>query len=201
MTAAFSHRAIISMAFAIDRRVIVLIGYRETIIGTIGKQKLNYELWRAGCLYTLHKQREIANWRASVCTWKKASHICQHIGRFILPTSALSSQRVLSTRSCVYLVKAPSSNERRPLPDPYLRICDEREAFTSCCWIVQGRGGLGKELRSKVGDGFNSIPTPLVGGGGGEEGRGKIDSVSGAKTVDAVLDFAGTSQRFRSRAP
>lgn len=35
----------------------------------------------------------------------------------------------------------------------------------------------------------------------GEEGRGKIDSASRTKTVEAVLDFAEASQRFQSRAP
>ena len=31
--------------------------------------------------------------------------------------------------------------------------------------------------------------------------KGKPDTVSRAKTVNAVLDFAEASQRFRSRAP
>jgi hypothetical protein len=60
-------------------------------------------------------------------------------------------------------------------------------------------GGLMKELRSKVGDAFNSISILLK--GPGEERRGKIDSTSRTKTVDAVLDFAEVSQRFQSRAP
>ena len=59
--------------------------------------------------------------------------------------------------------------------------------------------GLRKELRSKVGDAFNSMSTLL--GGPGEEGRGKIDSASRTRTVEAVLDFAEASQRFQSRAP
>lgn len=60
-------------------------------------------------------------------------------------------------------------------------------------------GGLRRELRRKVSDTFNSILTLL--GGLVEEGRGKIDSASRTKTVDAVLDFAKASQRFQNRAP
>ena len=47
---------------------------------------------------------------------------------------------------------------------------------------------LRRELRIKVSDAFNSISILL--GGLGEEGRGKIDSVSRTKTVEAILDFA-----------
>jgi hypothetical protein len=56
-----------------------------------------------------------------------------------------------------------------------------------------------KELRSKVGDAFNSISILL--GGTGEEGRGKIDSTSRTKIVEAILVFAKASQWFQSRAP
>ncbi|CAG8879489.1 unnamed protein product [Penicillium salamii] len=51
----------------------------------------------------------------------------------------------------------------------------------------------------KVGDAFNSISSLL---GGSKEGeRGKPDTVSRTKTVNAVLDFAEASQQFQSRAP
>ena len=48
-------------------------------------------------------------------------------------------------------------------------------------------------------DAFNSVSSLL---GGSREGeKGKPDTVSRARTVKAVLDFAEASQRFRSRAP
>lgn len=59
--------------------------------------------------------------------------------------------------------------------------------------------GLRRELREKVGDAFSNVSTLL--GGPGEGGRGRSDSASHAKTVEAVLDLAETSQRFQSRAP
>ncbi|OQE48141.1 hypothetical protein PENNAL_c0579G06940, partial [Penicillium nalgiovense] len=55
------------------------------------------------------------------------------------------------------------------------------------------------ELRRQVEDALNSVSSLL---GGSKEGeKGKPDTVSRAKTVQAVLDFAEASQRFRSRAP
>jgi hypothetical protein len=57
---------------------------------------------------------------------------------------------------------------------------------------------LRTELRRKVGDAFNSVSSLL--GGSNEGDKGKPDTVSSAKTVQAVLDFAEASQRFRSRA-
>jgi len=57
---------------------------------------------------------------------------------------------------------------------------------------------LRTELRRKVGDAFNSVSSLL--GGSNEGDKGKPDTVSRAKTVQAVLDFAEASQRFRSRA-
>ncbi|KGO64408.1 hypothetical protein PITC_022580 [Penicillium italicum] len=54
-------------------------------------------------------------------------------------------------------------------------------------------------LRSRVGDALNSVSSLLEGSTEGE--RGNPDTVSRAKTVQAVLDFAEASQRFRSRAP
>ncbi|KAL2696035.1 hypothetical protein AAEP93_003335 [Penicillium crustosum] len=55
------------------------------------------------------------------------------------------------------------------------------------------------ELRRKAGDACNSVSSLL--GGSTEGEKGKPDNVSRAKTVQAVLDFAEASQRFRSRAP
>jgi ribonuclease HI len=55
------------------------------------------------------------------------------------------------------------------------------------------------ELRRKVGDALSSVSSLL--GGSNEGEQGKPDIVSRAKTVQAVLDFAEASQRFRSRAP
>jgi hypothetical protein len=46
---------------------------------------------------------------------------------------------------------------------------------------------------------FESVCTNV--GGPGGEGKGKVNSASRAKTVEAVLDFAEASQRFQSRAP
>ena len=58
---------------------------------------------------------------------------------------------------------------------------------------------LRTELRRNVGDAMNSVSSLL--GGSNEGERGEPDTVSRAKTVQAVLDFAEASQRFRSRAP
>ncbi|KAI2670768.1 hypothetical protein CBS147355_9103 [Penicillium roqueforti] len=55
------------------------------------------------------------------------------------------------------------------------------------------------ELRRNVGDALNSVSSLLGGSNEGEEGN--PDTVSRAKTVQAVWDFAEASQRFRSRAP
>ena len=55
------------------------------------------------------------------------------------------------------------------------------------------------ELRRKTGDTLNGVSSLL--GGANEGEQGKPDIVSRAKTVQAVLDFAEASQRFRSRAP
>jgi hypothetical protein len=55
------------------------------------------------------------------------------------------------------------------------------------------------ELRRKVRDALGGVSSLL--GGSNEGEQGKLDIVSRAKTVQAVLDFAEASQRFRSRAP
>ena len=58
---------------------------------------------------------------------------------------------------------------------------------------------LREDLRRQVEDALISVSSLL---GGSKEGeKGKPDTVSRAKTVNAVLDFAKASQRFRSRAP
>ena len=59
--------------------------------------------------------------------------------------------------------------------------------------------GNSKGAKEEVGDAFNSVSSLL--GGSNEGKKGKPDTVSRAKTVKAVLDFAEASQRFRSRAP
>ncbi|KAJ5111881.1 hypothetical protein NUU61_001511 [Penicillium alfredii] len=55
------------------------------------------------------------------------------------------------------------------------------------------------ELRRKIGGTLSGVSSLL--GGSTEGDKGKPDTVSRAKTVQAVLDFAEASQRFRSRAP
>lgn len=55
------------------------------------------------------------------------------------------------------------------------------------------------ELRRKAGDACNSVSSLL--GGSTEGEKGKPDNVLRAKSVQAVLDFAEASQRFRSCAP
>jgi hypothetical protein len=55
------------------------------------------------------------------------------------------------------------------------------------------------KLRREVGDAFNSVSSLLGGSTQGKKGNPGI--ISRAKTINAVLDFAEASQRFRSRAP
>jgi hypothetical protein len=55
------------------------------------------------------------------------------------------------------------------------------------------------ELRREVKDVFNSMSSLLGGSNQGKKGNPNI--ISQAKTVNAVLDFAEASQRFRSRTP
>ncbi|KAG2000897.1 hypothetical protein GB937_010720 [Aspergillus fischeri] len=56
-----------------------------------------------------------------------------------------------------------------------------------------------QELSREVGGAFSSVSSLL--GGSTEGKKGKPDTVSRAKTVKAVLDFAEASQRFWSRTP
>jgi hypothetical protein len=77
--------------------------------------------------------------------------------------------------------------------------CGAQETVThvlvDCPRLVE----LRRKLRREVGDAFNNVSSLLGGSKQGE--KGKPDTVSRAKTVQAVLDFAEASQRFRSRAP
>lgn len=52
-----------------------------------------------------------------------------------------------------------------------------------------------RKLRIEVGDAFRSVSGLL--GGSTKGKKGKPDTISRAKTVTAVLDFAKASQRFR----
>jgi hypothetical protein len=58
---------------------------------------------------------------------------------------------------------------------------------------------LRAELRRKSRDAFNSVPSLL--GGSNEGEKGKPDTVSRSKAIQAVLDFAEASRRFCGRAP
>jgi ribonuclease HI len=78
-------------------------------------------------------------------------------------------------------------------------VCGQRESVTHVLLDCPELRQLRQELREKVGSAFNSIATLL--GGHGEEVRDTRGTASRAKTVEAVLDFAEASQRFRSRAP
>jgi hypothetical protein len=58
---------------------------------------------------------------------------------------------------------------------------------------------LRRKLRREVGDAFNGVSS--LSGGSKQGEKGKPDTVSRARTVQAVLEFAEASHRFRSRAP
>jgi ribonuclease HI len=78
-------------------------------------------------------------------------------------------------------------------------ICGAQETVTHVLVDCPDLRELRRELRRKVGDAFNSMSSLLGGSKQGE--RGKPDTVSQARTVKAVLDFAEASQRFCGRAP
>lgn len=78
-------------------------------------------------------------------------------------------------------------------------VCGAQETVTHVLVDCQNLREVRKELRSRVGDAFRSVSSLL--GGSTEDNKGKPDTVSRARTVNAVLDFAEASQRFRSRAP
>ena len=59
--------------------------------------------------------------------------------------------------------------------------------------------GIRVELGRKLEGSLNSIPS--LPGGSSEGEKGNPDIVSRSKAVQAVLEFAESPQRFRSRAP
>ncbi|KAF7136975.1 hypothetical protein CNMCM5793_006679 [Aspergillus hiratsukae] len=78
-------------------------------------------------------------------------------------------------------------------------VCGAQETVTHVLVDCPNLKDLRRKLRSEVGDAFSSDSSLL--GGSTEGKKGKPDTVSRARTVMAVLDFAEASQRFRSRAP
>jgi ribonuclease HI len=78
-------------------------------------------------------------------------------------------------------------------------VCGAQETVTHVLVDCPNLRDLRRELRREVGDTFNSVPGLLGGSKQGE--RGKPDTVSRARSVNAVLDFAEASQRFCGRAP
>ena len=78
-------------------------------------------------------------------------------------------------------------------------VCGAQETVTHVLVDCPNLREIRRKLRIEVGDAFNSVSSLLGGSTKGE--RGKPDTVSRARTVKAVLDFAEASQRFKSRAP
>ena len=78
-------------------------------------------------------------------------------------------------------------------------VCGAQETVTHVLVDCPNLREIRRKLRSEAGDAFNSVSSLL--GGSNEGERGKPDTVSRARTVKAVLDFAEASQRFQSRAP
>jgi ribonuclease HI len=77
--------------------------------------------------------------------------------------------------------------------------CGAQETVTHVLVDCPSLKDIRRELKKEVGDAFKSVSSLL--GGSTEGKKGKPDTVSRAKTVKAVLDFAEASQRFWSRAP
>jgi ribonuclease HI len=77
--------------------------------------------------------------------------------------------------------------------------CGTRETVSHVLLECPNLRELRVELRRNTGEAFHSVSSLL--GGSNEGEKGKPDIVSRTKTVQAVLDFAEASQRFRSRAP
>jgi ribonuclease HI len=77
--------------------------------------------------------------------------------------------------------------------------CGAQETVTHILVDCPNLRDIRKKLRSEVGDAFSSVSSLL--GGSTKGKKGKLDTVSRARTVAAVLDSAEASQRFRSRAP
>ncbi len=89
--------------------------------------------------------------------------------------------------------------KKRGFRDDDQCACGARETVVHVLVDCPRLQGLRMKLRRDVGDAFNSVPSLL--GGSNQGKKGNPDIISRAKTVNAVLDFAEASQRFRSRAP
>ncbi|KAI2867039.1 hypothetical protein CBS11852_11467 [Aspergillus niger] len=80
-------------------------------------------------------------------------------------------------------------------------LCGGRESIIHVLLDCPLLRDLRRELRAKVGDALNSMSVLLGGSGSCQEGGSRVSNASRTKTVEAVLDFAEASQRFRSRVP
>lgn len=89
--------------------------------------------------------------------------------------------------------------KKRGFRDDDQCACGARETVVHVLVDCPRLQELRMKLRREVGDIFNSISSLL--GGSNQGKKGNPDIISRAKTVNAVLDFAEASQRFRSRAP
>ncbi|KAJ5876201.1 uncharacterized protein N7529_001785 [Penicillium soppii] len=78
-------------------------------------------------------------------------------------------------------------------------VCGAQETVTHVLVDCLNLREIRRKLRNEAGDAFNSVSS--LPGGLTEGERGNPDTVSRVRTVQAVLDFAEASQRFRSRAP
>lgn len=83
--------------------------------------------------------------------------------------------------------------------DDDLCECGKRETVAHVLLECPKLRELRIELRRKVGGSLRGVSSLL--GGSTEGEKGKPDTVSRARTAQAVLDFAEASPRFRSRAP
>jgi hypothetical protein len=78
--------------------------------------------------------------------------------------------------------------------------CGAKETVVHVLVDCPRLGNLRHKLRKEVGDAFNN--TSLMLGGRGQHGQeGKINSSAQHSILNAVLDFAEASRRFRSRVP